>query len=82
MRGALNTRLLGCPHLDLFNAVGRQWLVQQPAFTETERLIVSSALTAHLAGNRADLILVDLRKSHLDPYTEVVLTIIAVAHSA
>src|SRR5262249_62282907 len=46
-RGGLNKRLLSCPHADLFNAVGRQWLVQPPAFTETERLIATSALAVH-----------------------------------
>ena len=47
LRAALNKRLLDCPHADLFNAVGRQWLVGQAAFTETERVIVTSALAVH-----------------------------------
>jgi transposase len=49
LHGVLNKRLLVCPHADLFNAVGRQWLVHQPVFTETERLIVTSTLTVHEA---------------------------------
>jgi len=46
VRGVLNKRLLGCPHAELFDAVGRQWLAQQ-AFTETERVILDSALAVH-----------------------------------
>jgi transposase len=49
LRGVLNKRLLVCPHADLFNAVGRQWVVHQPVFTETERQSVTSALAVHEA---------------------------------
>jgi transposase len=46
VRGLVNSRLLHCPVVALFQATGRKWLTAQP-FSETERAILDSALQLH-----------------------------------